>query len=310
MTDSMILHHYDASPYAEKIRLMFGLKQMHWLSVLSPPQPPRPNIDPLSGGYRRIPIAQLGADIFCDTSVIAREVAALAGAPELDPEKAPPEAAAIMERAERDAFFAAIGSVSPATLIGTLLRNVGPLGLVKFARDRARMMKTASVTPVQGAAAKTLMRGFLEELEQHLESRDFLAGQNPSIADLTTYHPLWLHVTCSRRPLDGRYARVGGWYDRITAVGHGQSEEFAPEAAFSAAASAEPRALPETAPAPAPDARIGTRVSVAPPDYGTDPVTGTLVAVTASRCIVARDTERFGRLHVHFPLRGFAIAEA
>jgi hypothetical protein len=106
-----------------------------------------------------------------------------------------------------------------------------------------------------------------------------------------------------------RRNRSPGYRDGASpSVGHGQREEFAPEAAFSAAASAEPRALPEAAPAP--DARIGTRVSVAPTDYGTDPVTGTLVAVTASRCIVARDTERFGRVHVHFPLRGFAIAEA
>ena len=72
MTETIILHHYDASPYAEKIRLMFGLKGMRWHSVLSPEQPPRPNVDPLSGGYRRIPIAQIGADVFCDTFGLAR----------------------------------------------------------------------------------------------------------------------------------------------------------------------------------------------------------------------------------------------
>jgi hypothetical protein len=51
-------------------------------------------------------------------------------------------------------------------------------------------------------------------------------------------------------------------------------------------------------------------VSVAPADYGTVPVTGTLVAVTSARCIVARETDRFGTVHVHFPLRGFALTEA
>ena len=60
-----VLHHYEASPYAEKIRLMFGYTGLRWHSVISPPMPPRPNLDPLTGGYRRIPVAQKGADLFC-----------------------------------------------------------------------------------------------------------------------------------------------------------------------------------------------------------------------------------------------------
>ena len=75
MNDLMILHHYEGSPYSEKIRLMFGMTNTRWLSLSSPMRPPRPNLDPLTGGYRRIPVAQIGADIFCDTSLIAGEVA-------------------------------------------------------------------------------------------------------------------------------------------------------------------------------------------------------------------------------------------
>ena len=151
MSETLILHHYDASPYAEKIRLMFGAKHLRWQSVLSPPQPPRPNVDPLSGGYRRIPIAQIGADVFCDTFVIAQEVARLARAPELDPENASPEAKEILARAEGDVFFAAIGSVAPATLLGTLVRTVGPIGMVRFAIDRAGRVWECRPLAYQGA---------------------------------------------------------------------------------------------------------------------------------------------------------------
>jgi hypothetical protein len=28
--------------------------------------PPRPLLDPLTGGYRRVPVLQVGADIYCD----------------------------------------------------------------------------------------------------------------------------------------------------------------------------------------------------------------------------------------------------
>lgn len=307
MSETLILHHYDASPYAEKIRLMLGFGGLRWHSVLSPPQPPRPNVDPLSGGYRRIPIGQIGADVFCDTFVIAQEVARLAEAPELDPEQASDDAAEIVVRAEGDVFFAAIGSVPPVTLLGTVVRSIGPVGLVKFALDRARMMRSANVTAPQGDTARAILKAYLEDLEQRLADRDCLTGPAPSIADFAAFHPVWLHVRTGRRPLDPRYARLGRWYARMEALGHGTREEWAPERAFESARSAKPRPLP--AAAGEPDARIGRRVSVAPTDYGTVPVTGTLVAVTPSRCIVAREADRLGTVHVHFPLRGFALTE-
>jgi len=70
----IILHHYDASPFSEKVRLMFGLKAMAWRSVIQPTIMPKPDLVPLTGGYRRIPVLQIGADIFCDTQVILAEI--------------------------------------------------------------------------------------------------------------------------------------------------------------------------------------------------------------------------------------------
>ena len=71
MTD-IILHHYPASPFAEKVRAMLGYKQLKWRSVLIPPVMPKPELTPLTGGYRKTPVLQIGADIYCDTSLIAR----------------------------------------------------------------------------------------------------------------------------------------------------------------------------------------------------------------------------------------------
>ena len=308
MSETLILHHYDASPYAEKIRLMFGAKGLRWQSLLSPPQPPRPNVDPLSGGYRRIPIGQIGADVFCDTFVIAQEVARLADAPEFDPESATGEAAELAARAEGDVFFSAIGSVSPLTLLGTLVRSVGPFGMVRFALDRAQMMQGAKVKAPQGEKAKKILRDFLGDLDRHLAEREFLAGETPTIADFAAFHPLWLHVSTRRAPLEARHANVLRWYARLEALGHGQREEIEAEQAFEAARSSKPRPLP--APVGETDPRLGRRVSIAPTDYGTVETTGTLVAATPSRLVLARETDRFGTLHVHFPQRGFSATEA
>lgn len=308
MSESLILHHYDRSPYAEKIRLMFGLKGMRWHSVLSPAQPPRPNVDPLSGGYRRIPVAQIGADIFCDTFIIAKEVARLADAPELDPETVSEDAAEIMRTAQGDAFFAAIGAVSPLSLLWNLLSGFGLAGTLRFVSDRVGMMQGATVKAPQGAQARSILANFLAALDRHLADREFVSGACPSVADFSAYHPLWLHLSAGGSPLDARYANVRRWFDRVAAFGQGERVETSPEQAFEAAKSADPRPLPETERAA--DVDIGRSVSIAPSDYGTVPVTGTLVAVTASRWIVARDTERFGTLHVHFPRKGYSITPA
>ncbi len=52
MTD-MILHHYETSPYAEKVRLGLGLKGLAWASVEIPVIMPKPDLTALTGGYRQ-----------------------------------------------------------------------------------------------------------------------------------------------------------------------------------------------------------------------------------------------------------------
>ena len=67
----MILYHYALSPFSEKIRAMLGYTGMSWESVTVPEMPPRPQLDRLAGGYRRVPVAQMGADILCDSKPMA-----------------------------------------------------------------------------------------------------------------------------------------------------------------------------------------------------------------------------------------------
>jgi glutathione S-transferase len=70
----VILHHYPQSPASEKVRVALGLKQLAWRSVQIPRVPPKPDVMPLTGGYRRTPIMQIGADVYCDTQCILREL--------------------------------------------------------------------------------------------------------------------------------------------------------------------------------------------------------------------------------------------
>ena len=82
----LILHHFDVSPYAEKARLMLGIKQLAWDSVQIPMIMPKPDLVALTGGYRKTPVLQVGADIYCDTNCIARELERRHPAPTLFPD--------------------------------------------------------------------------------------------------------------------------------------------------------------------------------------------------------------------------------
>lgn len=77
----VILHHYDTSPFSEKVRVLLGVKGLSWSSVIQPVIMPKPDLVPLTGGYRRIPVMQIGADIFLDSQVIMAELERIAPEP-------------------------------------------------------------------------------------------------------------------------------------------------------------------------------------------------------------------------------------
>ncbi|MES3013082.1 MAG: glutathione S-transferase N-terminal domain-containing protein, partial [Pseudomonadota bacterium] len=73
----LILHHYAGSPFSEKVRLILGFKGLAWRSVIVPNIMPKPDVVALTGGYRRTPFMQIGADIYCDTALMCRVIDAL-----------------------------------------------------------------------------------------------------------------------------------------------------------------------------------------------------------------------------------------
>ncbi len=81
----IILHHYASSPFSELLRLALGLKGRAWKSVTIPIMAPKPDLVPLTGGYRKTPVLQIGADIYCDTSIAIEAIEAVQPSPTLFP---------------------------------------------------------------------------------------------------------------------------------------------------------------------------------------------------------------------------------
>jgi glutathione S-transferase len=302
MTD-LILHHYPMSPFSQKVRSMLGYARAPWQSVRHRESPPRPVLKVLAGGYRKIPVAQTGADVFCDSRVIAEEIAARAQRPELVLDHLDAEAQAWAARVDHDLFFACVFAAGNRTLRRKARESMSLPGLLRFAWDRINLGRTAT-TPIVGLReARPIVLAHAAQVEAQL-AQDFLFGATPNHADFSTFHGLWMiHFLAESRLLHG-FPRLVAWLERMQAFGDGQPTPLAAEEALAVARRAEPRAIAAEHRA---EARIGRAVSIVPDDYAQDATRGVLAGATPTRWILAREHRDIGTVHVHFPRRGYVL---
>ena len=212
----LILHHYDISPYAEKIRLCFGLKGLAWRSVIVPMVLPKPNLMPLTGGFRRTPVLQIGADVYCDTLRIAMELDRRRPQPPLLPE-------------DGNGFDGILATWAERVLMWPTARYVTAMNRdalsEPFFRDRSEMRGHATPTMVQVAAGLPHQEGQLHLMLAWVDDllgngRLYPPGRTPRLADFALYQRLWW-----LKGLDGKaahalagYPRIRDWMARITAI--------------------------------------------------------------------------------------------
>ncbi len=299
----LILHHYDISPYAEKIRLAFGLKGLAWRSVIQPTVLPKPDLTPLTGGFRRTPVLQIGADIYCDTLRIAMELDRRVPDPPLLPKDGHGFDAILATWAERVLMW------PTARYVTGMNREALSEG---FFRDRSAMRGHAPPDIEQIAAGLPhqesqlcFMLGWVEDLLA--DGRSGLATRTPRLADFALYQRLWW-----LKALDGKaahmlagYPRIRGWMTRIEVTGHGQRSELTAAEALAIALEAEP-AAPASSDGPE-EFPPGLRVRVATEDFALDPVEGEIVRSTPTELSLRREDPKTGRIHVHFPRLGYEV---
>ena len=305
----LILHHYPNSPFAEKARLLLGFKQLSWHSVLIPPVMPKPDLTALTGGYRKTPVLQVGADIYCDTALIARRLEAEKATPALFPEGQEFNVASLAQWADAVVFQHAVSLVFQPESIAVRFANLPPAAIKGFMADRAGLFSggTASRLPLEQAKQQwpTLMARLQQQLSR--ETGDFLFGE-ASLADFAMAHPLWfLRATPVTAPLVDDYPLVAAWLDRVLGFGHGSLVPMESAAAIEIARQATPAALPDEPFNAIEGFALGQQVAVAATDYGVDPVVGELLFAGTEELIVRREDPRAGIVHVHFPRFGFSL---
>ncbi|AHL76440.1 glutathione S-transferase [Stutzerimonas stutzeri] len=306
----IILHHYPTSPFAEKARLMLGFKQLSWRSVAIPPVMPKPDLTALTGGYRRTPVLQIGADVYCDTALMARRLEAEKSTPALFPEGQEFVAATLAQWADSVLFLHAVSLVFQPESMALRFAQVPKEFVQVFSKDRAQLFSGGSVSRIPLEQAKNHWPVLMARLQQQLarESGEFLLGSAPCIADFAVAHCLWfLKATPVTAPLVEDYPEVAAWLSKILGVGHGSHSEMSAEAALTCSREATPAPLPDEAFFEPNGFQAGQQVTIAAVDYGTDPVTGELVFAGVEELILRREDERAGVVHVHFPRIGYRL---
>ncbi|MGQ9424909.1 glutathione S-transferase family protein [Gilvimarinus sp. F26214L] len=295
----IILHHYPASPFAEKVRAILGSRNLAWRSVHIPAVMPKPDVVALTGGYRKTPILQMGADVYCDTALIARKLDALSDEATLFPVEHMLTAQSIATWGDSILFPIAVALVFQPAVIQQ--RFSSEEEVQTFVADRAALRKNGHQRRITLAEANTVFDNCLRDYSRQLaDGRQFLLGPEPTIADFSVYHPLWfVRNAAIVSQKFAPYPEVIAWMDRVAALGHGKSEELSSTEAIAIAKAAN-TVVRQTG-SDLEDIAVGDAVEVAPADYGMDPTGGTLLLANHEEIVVQRRDERAGEVAVHFP---------
>ncbi|MEO9460341.1 MAG: glutathione S-transferase family protein [Lentilitoribacter sp.] len=305
MTD-IILHNYPQSPVAEKVRVALGIKKLPWYSVEIPRLAPKPKLTKLTGGYRRTPVMQIGADIYCDTQCILKELERRFPSPTFFPTKDRGLIWSLSRWTDGALFDLAVKIV-----LGSAGENLPE----DFAKDRGRLyfgpdwaegLKKANADlPHLAAQMRAQMKWLDEELS---DGRDFLLGDEPGAIDAQYYYIVWfLNGRWEHGPMFlSEFEHLQNWITKVQALGHGEMKELPPEDAIRIAGETDPQSQNISDQNDPQGLKVGERLVISPDlNGGEQPVEGTLVYADHERITVQRSDADIGDVHVHFPRLGY-----
>ena len=300
----LVFHQYAMSPFSEKIRKIFALKNLAYRSVDQPMWMPKPHLTPLTGGYRRIPVLQIGADVYCDTALIARVLEAIAPKPSLFPDGNTAVTEAVAAWADRQLFMICVPIVFGA------LADVLPQELIE---DRKSMRPDLDVAQLRAAAPalRAGLHAWCTRLNRSLESRKFLLGNAFSLADAAVYHCLWfVRNEPQAASAVATHQHLSEWLARVDAMGAGTATDMPAEEALQIAAACAPRFERGIQTNEASGLKEGMRIGVFADDLPNDVFEGRLESAGEDEIVIVRETPELGEIALHFPRVGYFVRPA
>lgn len=304
----IIFHNYPQSPVAEKVRVVFGIKNLPWSNVEIPRLPPKPMLTELTGGYRRTPVMQIGADIYCDSQCILRELDRRYPSPTLMPTADSGLMWCLSRWTDGELFTLAVKIV-----LGSAGENLPE----DFAQDRGRLYLGEQWADGLKQANEQLphlvsqVRPPLSWINTQLsDGRNFLLGDAPSAIDAQLFHVVWfLRGRWAAGPtMLSEFSDLKRWENNITDIGHGQCSSLTADEAISIALSSTPSSAEGIAANEPQGLEVGMKVTVHPDvNGGEQGVTGTVRYSDADTITIDRVSEMAGLVSVHFPRTGYRI---
>lgn len=302
----IILHHYPLSTFSEKARLTFGLKQLTYKHVVTPVMMPKPDLVALTGGYRRAPVMQIGADIYCDTHLILRKLEELHPEPTLFPNNSEAEATVLSWWVERYVFMPALG------FIANVNNDLYPPDFVAERNAFGYVLGKAEVEPLFSRYVQQFVAHCAWLKSMLADGRPYLLGTEVSAADLAAYPSIWFLRKWGGDETE-RWLPVAPlfpWVERVAALGYGDRTEITGAEAVDIARDSTPMTTELPADGDPSGLKGGTRVTVTPDDLGRDPVEGDLIGADDREVVIRRSDPRAGTVHVHFPRAGYDVVAA
>ncbi len=299
----IILHHYPQSPVTEKARIVLGMKKLNWRSVIIPRLPPKPNLMPLTGGYRLTPVMQIGADIYCDTQCIIRELERRFPEPTLFPGGAEGMAWGIGQWTDgplfKDVVTVALVEMSPK-MPPEFLADRGPLYFGDdFSLDGIKAKYQECLANVR------TQFGWMDE---RLKARKFMLGDTPGLPDAFAYYLVWFLMDrmAEGNAFFAQFENLVKWADRVKAIGHGNPQEMSDLDALEIARKASATTPKQDDPGDPLGLSTGDQIGIEPTTGGPQ-VKGTLQSLSANHAALLRDDDQVGQVCVHFPRIGYRI---
>ncbi len=307
MTD-FILHQYAASPFSEKVRCLLAYKQIQYRAVEIPVIMPKPDLMALTGGYRKTPVLQIGADIYCDTAIICRVIDSLLPAKPVYPKDQEGALGAATHWTDTFLFKVSVAvAFQPKALAARNLFS-DPATAKAFMADRAAFSKGSSELAIDLEIALPHWLMHLQRLEGQLSAADFLGGNAPNILDFSTYHCCWfVYKNDALKAGLELYPALAQWMSRMAAFNQIQPDMISGEEAVSVAGSSASAVEPGVEALSGVALSPGDEVEIMPIDYGFQPTQGELLVASKEALVVKRVDERAGAIAVHFPRLGFQI---
>jgi glutathione S-transferase len=306
MSDQPILHHFEASPFSEKIRVIFGFKQIAWQSSLIPRILPKPDLMPLTGGYRRTPVMQIGADIYCDTVIIMRELERRFPTPTLFPGGNAGLPWIVGQWTDRALFLSTVNLV-----FGSLADKVPQ----DFIEDRTRLRGALFDIKAMTAGLphhRAQVRAHLGFIEAQLlgSGANWLLGAF-SLADVSAYMNLWYvrsNLSDAVDALLAPFPATQAWEQRVRAIGHGKRTDISPSDALEIASGGKPAAPEPSDPVDPSGCKVGDKVAVFADEFVKTEIVGELVSLSVEQVAIRRYDPQVGEVVVHFPRAGYVVA--